>query len=103
MNRTDFQQIIEEYWDMAFRIAFNWYGNRHDAEDTTQEVMFKLYQNVCLNGKCFDSDEQSGLAQAVMSLPEQHRSDYRYDSAFAYGIRAGFGAGAGRHRTRDEP
>ena len=57
MNRADFQQVIEDYWDMVFRIALNCYGNPRDAEDTTQEVVFKLYQSVCLNGKCFDSDD----------------------------------------------
>ena len=54
---TDFGQVIEKYWDMVFRIALNYYNNRSDAEDTTQDVMFKLYKSFCLDGKCFENDE----------------------------------------------
>lgn len=57
MSQNDFPQVIEKYWDMVFRIALNGYGNKSEAEDTTQEVMFRLYQRVCLGNNDFESDE----------------------------------------------
>jgi RNA polymerase sigma-70 factor (ECF subfamily) len=46
---------VEKYWDMVYRIALNYYGNKSDAEDTAQDVMFKCWQSV----KHFDSDEHA--------------------------------------------
>ena len=53
MERTDFSRYAKKYWDTVYRVAYNYYGNCHDAEDAVQEVMLKLYK--C--GKDFDSEE----------------------------------------------
>ena len=112
MNQADFSRVIEKYWDTVFRIALNYHRNVSDAEDTTQEVMFKLYTyeknfdsdehirnwlirvtiNNCksvlrsfwqrqrptpdelMDAVHFDNHESSELFQAVMSLPQQHRT-----------------------------
>ena len=53
MERNEFSQIAEKYWDTLYRIALNFYGNPSDAEDTVQDVMLKLYRS----NKEFENDE----------------------------------------------
>lgn len=43
MDKTTFRALAEAYRDMVYRIALNFFRNTDDAEDTTQEVMLKLY------------------------------------------------------------
>lgn len=37
-----FARLIERHYDMIFRIAYKWCGDRSDAEDITQDVCIKL-------------------------------------------------------------
>lgn len=37
-----FARLIERHYDMIFRVAFKWCGNRDDAEDIAQDVCVKL-------------------------------------------------------------
>jgi len=37
-----FARLIERHYDMIFRIAFKWCGDRDDAEDIAQDVCVKL-------------------------------------------------------------
>ena len=48
-----FSDISKKYWSVLFRIALNYYANIHDAEDTVQDVMVKLYAS----GKEFENEE----------------------------------------------
>lgn len=41
-DRMAFGQLIEEHYELIFRIAYKWTGSRADAEDMTQEVCVKL-------------------------------------------------------------
>ena len=43
MEQRAFSQRAEQYKDMIFRIAWNYFGNPYDAEDMVQEVLLKLY------------------------------------------------------------
>lgn len=43
MNRTRYQNIVNEYVDMVYRIALNQMQNPHDADDVLQNVFIKLY------------------------------------------------------------
>ena len=43
MDKTAFCILAETYRSMVYRIALNFYRNTQDAEDTTQEVLLKLY------------------------------------------------------------
>ena len=111
MDKTAFCILAETYRSMVYRIALNFYRNPQDAEDTTQEVMLKLYlrtesfenQNHARNwliqvtlNHCrsvwrspwrqrmsleeltaaipFSCSEDEELFQAVMDLPEKHRT-----------------------------
>jgi RNA polymerase sigma-70 factor (ECF subfamily) len=42
ISKDELSLIAEKYWDMVYRIALNYYGNKCDAEDTTQDVMLKF-------------------------------------------------------------
>lgn len=37
-----FERVVGESYDMMFKMAFKWCGNRGDAEDITQEACIKL-------------------------------------------------------------
>jgi len=55
MTQTDFIPLAEQYKDMIFRIALNYYGNPFDADDTVQEVLLRLFRN----NKGFQSKEHA--------------------------------------------
>ncbi|GAB4011725.1 RNA polymerase sigma factor SigE [Nocardioides ultimimeridianus] len=47
--RTDpeaWAQIVEEHSDRVFRLAYRLTGNRHDAEDLTQEVFVRVFRSL---------------------------------------------------------
>lgn len=54
MKKGEFEQKIHAYSDMIFRIAFNYFANREDAEDVMQDVFLKLYQSE----RRFEDDEK---------------------------------------------
>lgn len=37
-----FEQLLERHYDMLYRFAYKWCGNRADAEDVTQQTCLKL-------------------------------------------------------------
>ncbi|MCL8025695.1 RNA polymerase sigma factor SigE [Nocardioides bruguierae] len=39
-------QIVEEHSDRVFRLAYRLTGNRHDAEDLTQEVFVRVFRSL---------------------------------------------------------
>jgi RNA polymerase sigma factor (sigma-70 family) len=41
-----FGELIEDHYDLVYRTAWKWCGNRHDAEDIAQEVCIKLGQAI---------------------------------------------------------
>lgn len=43
MTDQRFQEAVELYGDMVFRLAYSYLKNRVDAEDVMQEVLLKLY------------------------------------------------------------
>lgn len=52
-TEEQYNQIVEKYSDMIFRIAYQYFYNKFDAEDITQDVFVKL-----LNRKSFFMDEE---------------------------------------------
>ena len=44
MTESTFTAAAEQYLDMVYRIALNWFRNPADAEDAAQTVMLKLWQ-----------------------------------------------------------
>ena len=53
MTEETFEQVVRCYGDMLYRVAFHALRNRADAEDVTQTVLLRLYQQ----GGRFDSEE----------------------------------------------
>ena len=43
MTDQQFQEAVERYGDMVFRLAYSYLKNRADAEDVMQEALLKLY------------------------------------------------------------
>jgi RNA polymerase sigma-70 factor (ECF subfamily) len=46
MIKNSFEEIVREHKDRLFSYAFYVLGNREDAEDVTQEVFIKLWENL---------------------------------------------------------
>ena len=44
-GEQEFNTAVEQYLNMVYRIALNWFGNIHDAEDAAQEVMLRLWKS----------------------------------------------------------
>ena len=43
---TAFQALVERHRSMVYRVAFQFAGNHHDAEDIAQEVFIKVYRSL---------------------------------------------------------
>lgn len=46
MIMTNFDELYEKHGQMLYKIAFLYFGNSHDAEDTVQEVFVKALQKL---------------------------------------------------------
>lgn len=44
-SEQEFNTAVEQYLNMVYRIALNWFGSVHDAEDAAQEVMLRLWKS----------------------------------------------------------
>lgn len=44
LTERAFQDAVEHYLDMVYRIALNWFRNPSDAEDASQNAMLRLWQ-----------------------------------------------------------
>ena len=53
MKDENFITIANQYKDTIYRVAFNYFKNRYDAEDVVQDVLLKLYTHK----KDFESDD----------------------------------------------
>ena len=43
MDKSTFQQKLQQYKDMVYRIAYTYLRNTADAEDVSQETFLKFY------------------------------------------------------------
>ncbi len=41
-----FKKLFQKYQDYVFNICYRMTGNRHDAEDTTQDVFIKIFHSI---------------------------------------------------------
>lgn len=53
MDRHDFEDAVERYQDMVYRVALHALGSPADGEDAAQEVFLRLYTHP----KPFDNEE----------------------------------------------
>ncbi|MDQ3068709.1 MAG: RNA polymerase sigma factor [Acidobacteriota bacterium] len=45
-DRTAFQVLVERHRPMVYRVAYQFAGNHHDADDIAQDVFIKVYQSL---------------------------------------------------------
>jgi RNA polymerase sigma-70 factor (ECF subfamily) len=43
---SDWQEIVEQHSEQVYRLALRLTGNRHDAEDLTQEVFVRVFRSL---------------------------------------------------------
>ncbi|PKM50704.1 MAG: RNA polymerase subunit sigma-24 [Firmicutes bacterium HGW-Firmicutes-7] len=60
-----FEKIVLMYEKKVYNIAFNMFGNEHDAYDSSQEVFIKLYKNI--HSFKFDSSFGTWLYRIAMN------------------------------------
>jgi RNA polymerase sigma-70 factor, ECF subfamily len=66
-----FQTLVEQHRSMVYRIAYQFAGNHHDAEDIAQEVFIKVYRS--LDQFRRDSQLSSWLYRIAMNACIDHR------------------------------
>ncbi len=66
-----FQALVERHRSMVYRVAFQFAGNHHDAEDIAQEVFIKVYRS--LDRFRQDAQLSSWLYRIVMNACIDHR------------------------------
>jgi len=45
-DHSAFQALVERHRSMVYRVAYQFAGNHHDAEDIAQEVFIKVYRSL---------------------------------------------------------
>ena len=45
-DRTAFHTLVERHRPMVYRVAYQYAGNHHDADDIAQDVFLKVYQSL---------------------------------------------------------
>jgi RNA polymerase sigma-70 factor (ECF subfamily) len=66
-----FQALVERHRAMVYRVAYQFAGNHHDAEDIAQEVFIKVYRS--LDRFRQDAQLSSWLYRIVMNACIDHR------------------------------
>lgn len=46
VGRPSWDEIVDQHSDRVFRLAYRLTGNRHDAEDLTQEVFVRVFRSI---------------------------------------------------------
>lgn len=65
-DRQAFAQLVEQHYDLMFRAAFKWCGNRSDAEDVAQNACIKLATSI--GGFSFKAAFTSWLYRLVITV-----------------------------------
>ena len=70
LTKQEFDRAAEQYLDMVYRIALNFFRHPQDAEDTAQEVMLRLWREE----RAFDSDAhlRYWLVKVPLTLCRDH-------------------------------
>ena len=66
-----FHALVERHRAMVYRLAFQFGGNHHDAEDIAQDVFIKVYRS--LDRFRYDAQVTSWLYRIVMNACIDHR------------------------------
>src|SRR5215207_413662 len=81
-----FQTLVERHRSMVYRVAYQFAGNHHDAEDIAQEVFIKVFRSL---GR-FRQDAQltSWMYRIVMNACIDHRRRHSPAGAAPFGEEA---------------
>jgi len=85
-DHAAFHQLVERHRAMVYRVAYQFAGNHHDAEDIAQEVFIKIYRSL---GR-FRQDAQltSWMYRIVMNACIDHRRRHSPVGAAPFGEEA---------------
>ena len=83
---TAFQAIVEQHRSMVYRIAYQFAGNHHDAEDIAQDVFIKVYRS--LDRFRQDAQLTSWLYRIAMNACIDHRRRHAAAASAPYGEEA---------------
>ena len=74
LTKQEFDRAAEQYLDMVYRIALNYFRHPQNAEDIAQEVMLRLWREE----QDFDSDAhlRHWLAKVTLNLCRDHSRSF---------------------------
>jgi RNA polymerase sigma-70 factor (ECF subfamily) len=81
-----FQVLVERHRSMVYRVAYQFAGNHHDAEDIAQDVFIKVYRS--LDRFRQDAQLTSWMYRIVMNACIDHRRRQRSAIAAPFGDEA---------------
>ena len=81
-----FQALVERHRSMVYRVAYQFAGNHHDAEDIAQEVFIKVYRS--LDRFRQDAQLSSWMYRIVMNACIDHRRRHFPAGAAPFGEEA---------------
>jgi len=85
-DASAFQALVERHRTMVYRVAYQFAGNHHDAEDIAQEVFIKVYRS--LDRFRQDAQLTSWIYRIVMNACIDHQRRHRLGTNVAAGDEA---------------
>jgi RNA polymerase sigma-70 factor (ECF subfamily) len=85
-DASAFQALVERHRSMVYRVAYQFAGNHHDAEDIAQEVFIKVYRS--LDRFRQDAQLSSWMYRIVMNACIDHRRRHSPAAAAPFGEEA---------------
>ena len=85
-DASAFQALVERHRSMVYRVAYQFAGNHHDAEDIAQEVFIKVYRS--LDRFRQDAQLSSWMYRIVMNACIDHRRRHVPAGAAPFGEEA---------------
>ena len=70
-DSSAFQVLVEQHRSMVYRVAYQFAGNHHDAEDIAQDVFIKVYRSLSRFRQ--DSQFTSWIYRIAMNACIDHR------------------------------
>ena len=75
-EQKEYQEIVEKYSNMVYRLAYFYTNSKYDADDIYQDVFLKYLQNKKQfeNEEIkFEMEENIGLYNEIKKLPKKYR------------------------------
>jgi RNA polymerase sigma-70 factor, ECF subfamily len=85
-DASAFQALVERHRSMVYRVAYQFAGNHHDAEDIAQEVFIKVYRS--LDRFRQDAQLSSWLYRIVMNACIDHHRRHSPTGSAPFGEEA---------------